>query len=133
MKKLILLATITFVLGGIVNAQTSENVVKGIHGGVVFGSENLKFEYVEKGGDVLVYPMSADGKILKAVPTSAEITIVPIAINNSENFKDVAFGEGCFKVSRINPELPIYIVYVITYLNDKMYEGKYVVPNLHVK
>jgi cation transport ATPase len=64
MKKIILLAAITFILGGIVNAQTSENVVKGIHGGVVFGSEDLKFEYVEKGSDVLVYPVAADGKII---------------------------------------------------------------------
>jgi len=87
MKKIILLAAITFILGGIVNAQTSEIVVKGIHGGVVFGSEDLKFEYVEKGSDVLVYPVAADGKILSAVPTHATINIVPMAVQLRQEYK----------------------------------------------
>jgi len=133
MKKLILLATITFIFGGIVNAQTSENVVKGMHGGVVFGSEDLRFEFVDKGSDVLVYPIAADGTILKAVPVSAEITIVPVALKNAETFKNVEFANGCFKVSRSEFELPIYIVSITTSLNDKMYQGKYVVPNVHAK
>ncbi len=133
MKKIILLAAITFMLGGIVNAQTSENIEKGMHGGVVFGSEELRFEFVEKGSDVLVYPLAADGKILKTVPISAEITVVPIALRNGETFKNVSFSDGCFKVSRTEYELPIYIVSITTSLNDKMYQGKYVVPNVHAK
>ena len=133
MKKSILLIALTLLLGGVVNAQSSENTVKGMHGGIVFGSQDLKFEFVEKGSDVLVYPMAADGKILKAVPTAAEITIVPVALKNAETFKEVSFADGCFKVTRSDSELPIYIVSIITFLNEKMYEGKYVVPNLHVK
>jgi hypothetical protein len=133
MKKLILLAAITFILGGIVNAQTSENVVKGIHGGVVFGSEDLKFEYVEKGSDVLVYPVAADGKILSAVPTHATINIVPMAVQLRQEYKDVQFENGCFKVTREDAQLPIYIVGISTSLNEKRYDAKYVVPNIQVR
>ena len=120
-------------LGGIVNGQTSENVVKGMHGGVVFGSQDLKFEFVEKGSDVLVYPIAADGKILKAVPTAAEITIVSIALKNAETFKEVSFADGCFKVTRSDSELPLYIVSINTFLNEKRYDAKYVIPNVQVK
>jgi len=133
MKKLILLAAITFILGGIVNAQTSENVVKGIHGGVVFGSEDLKFEYVEKGSDVLVYPVAADGKILSAVPTHATINIVPMAVQLRQEYKDVEFENGCFKVTREDAQLPIYIVGISTSLNEKRYDAKYVVPNVQAR
>jgi hypothetical protein len=133
MKKLILLAAITFILGGIVNAQTSENVVKGIHGGVVFGSEDLKFEYVEKGSDVLVYPVAADGKILSAVPTHATINIVPMAVQLRQEYKDVQFENGCFKVTREDAQLPIYIVGISTSLNEKRYDAKYVVPNVQAR
>jgi hypothetical protein len=133
MKKIILLAAITFILGGIVNAQTSENVVKGIHGGVVFGSEDLKFEYVEKGSDVLVYPVAADGKILSAVPTHATINIVPMAVQLRQEYKDVQFENGCFKVTREDAQLPIYIVGISTSLNEKRYDAKYVVPNVQAR
>ena len=133
MKKIILLAAITFILGGIVNAQSSENVVKGIHGGVVFGSEDLKFEYVEKGSDVLVYPVSADGKILSAVPTHATINIVPMAVQLRQEYKDVQFENGCFKVTREDTNLPIYIVGISTSLNEKRYDAKYVVPNVQAR
>jgi hypothetical protein len=133
MKKLILLAAITFILGGIVNAQTSENVVKGMHGGVVFGSEDLKFEYVEKGSDVLVYPVAADGKMLSAVPTHATINIVPMAVQLRQEYKDVQFENGCFKVTREDAQLPIYIVGISTSLNEKRYDAKYVVPNVQAR
>ncbi len=133
MKKIILLAAITFILGGIVNAQTSEIVVKGIHGGVVFGSEDLKFEYVEKGSDVLVYPVAADGKILSAVPTHATINIVPMAVQLRQEYKDVQFENGCFKVTREDAQLPIYIVGISTSLNEKRYDAKYVVPNVQAR
>lgn len=133
MKKIILLAAITFMLGGIVNAQTSENVVKGMHGGVVFGSEDLKFEFVEKGSDVLVYPVAADGKMLSAVPTHATINVVPMAVQLGEEFKNVEFANGCFKVTRDNAQLPLYIVGISTALNEKRYDAKYVIPNVQVK
>ncbi len=133
MKKIILLAAITFMLGGIVNAQTSENVVKGMHGGVVFGKEDLQFEFVEKGSDVLVYPIAADGKILSAVPTHATINIVPMALKLGEEFKNVEFANGCFKVTRDNAQLPLYIVGISTSLNEKRYDAKYVIPNVQVK
>jgi hypothetical protein len=133
MKKIILLAAITFILGGIVNAQTSENVVKGMHGGVVFGSEDLKFEYVEKGSDVLVYPVAADGKMLSAVPTHATINIVPMAVQLRQEYKDVQFENGCFKVTREDAQLPIYIVGISTSLNEKRYDAKYVVPNVQAR
>jgi hypothetical protein len=133
MKKLILLAAITFMLGGIVNAQTSENVVKGIHGGIVFGSEDLKFEFVEKGSDVLVYPVSAEGKMLSTVPTHATINIVPMAVQLRQEFTNVEFENGCFKVTREDAQLPIYIVGISTSLNEKRYDAKYVVPNIQVR
>ena len=133
MKKLILLAAITFMLGGIVNAQTSENVVKGIHGGIVFGSEDLKFEFVEKGSDVLVYPVSAEGKMLSAVPTHATINIVPMAVQLRQEFTNVEFENGCFKVTREDAQLPIYIVGISTSLNEKRYDAKYVVPNVQAR
>ena len=133
MKKIILLAAITLMLGGIVNAQTSENVVKGMHGGVVFGSGDLKFEYVEKGSDVLVYPVAADGKILNTVPTHATINIVPMAVQLRQEYKDVQFENGCFKVTREDAQLPIYIVGISTSLNEKSYDAKYVVPNVQAR
>ncbi|MFN5347759.1 MAG: hypothetical protein ACK44N_05065 [Bacteroidota bacterium] len=133
MKKLILLAAITFILGGIVNAQTSENVVKGIHGGVVFGSEDLKFEFVEKGSDVLVYPVSPDGKMLSAVPTHATINIVPMAVQLRQEFTNVELKNGCFKVTREDAQLPLYILGISTSLNEKRYDAKYVVPNVQAR
>jgi hypothetical protein len=133
MKKIILLAAITFLLGGIVNAQTSENVVKGMHGGVVFGKEDLQFEFVEKGSDVLVYPIASNGKILSAVPTHATINVVPMALKLGEEFKNVEFANGCFKVTRDNADLPLYIVGISTSLNEKRYDAKYVIPNVQVK
>ncbi|MFM2156921.1 MAG: hypothetical protein RL516_1670 [Bacteroidota bacterium] len=133
MKKIILLAAITFMLGGIVNAQTSENIVKGMHGGVVFGSDDLKFEFVEKGSDVLVYPVAADGKMLSTVPTHATINIVPMAVKLAEEFKNVEFANGCFKVTREDAQLPLYIVAISTSLNEKNYEAKYVIPNVQAR
>ena len=130
MKKIILLAAITFLLGGIVNAQTSENVAKGMHGGIIFGNQDLKFEFIEKGSDVLVYPVAADGGMLKVVPVKATINIVPMAIKMGQAFKDVLFENGCFKITRDDGSLPIYIVGITTFLNDKQYDAKYVSPNV---
>jgi len=132
MKKSILLFAMMLLLGGIVNAQSTENNPAGMHGGVIFGKQDLKFELVVKGSDVLIYPTSADGKILRAVPTKAEINVVPLAIRNGQNFKEVTFADGCFKVSRDN-DMPLYIVSISTFLNDKQYDAKYVYPNVNVK
>ncbi|MFM7015798.1 MAG: hypothetical protein ACKOX3_05650 [Bacteroidota bacterium] len=133
MKKSILLAVIMFMFVGLVKAQTSESVAKGMHGGAVFGKGDLKFEYVEKGSDVLVYPMDGKGGMLKTVPVSATVTVVPMAAKLVQEFKNVEFKDGCFKVTRDNVELPVYVVAISTTYNDKVYDAKYVVPNVQAR
>ena len=81
----------------------------------------------------LIYPVSADGSMLKTVPAKANIVVVPQAIRNGQTFNDVQFENGCFKVTREDGQLPIYIVAVTTEYNNERIDAKYASPTIQPK
>ena len=56
-----------------------------------------------------------------------------MAVQLRQEYKDVQFENGCFKVTREDAQLPIYIVGISTSLNEKRYDAKYVVPNVQAR
>lgn len=100
------------------------------HGGEVIGNDNqVKFEYVSKGSDLMFYPVAADGSMLRTVPTTADITVTQQLVSETESYTNVKYENGCFTVHRTS-EVPAFIITVKTTYLDKDVYVKYKVPGV---
>lgn len=129
MKKITLL--VCFVLSSMISvfAQDSGKVT-GRHGGEIVGTDNqVKFEFISKGSDLMFYPVAADGSMLRTVPAKAEITVTQQLVSETEIYSDVKYENGCFTVHRTS-DVPAFIVTVKTNYLDKEVYVKYKVPGV---
>jgi hypothetical protein len=129
MKKITLL--VCFVLSSMISVFAQDaGTVSARHGGNIIGTDNqVKFEFVSKGSDLMFYPVAADGSMLRTVPSSADITVTPQLISENEFYKGVKYENGCFTVHRTS-EVPVFIVAVKTNYLDREVFVKHKIPGV---
>ena len=118
-----------------VNAQANDKApiasppesVKGPHGGMIIGSDNIRFEMVDNGTTVCYYPVNKSGQISNSVPTVATCTIVYADLSQHYQQTNVQLTNGCFTITPPR-DYPMYLYAIETSFNGAPIVAKYALP-----